>query len=30
MDTPIYALSDRFIVVCVLGWIAVFGYLIYA
>lgn len=23
------ALSDRFIVVCVLGWIAVFGYLIY-
>jgi 4-hydroxybenzoate polyprenyltransferase len=24
------ALSDRFIVVCVLGWIAVFGYLIYA
>lgn len=24
------ALSDRFILVCVLGWIAVFGYLIYA
>jgi 4-hydroxybenzoate polyprenyltransferase len=24
------ALSDRFIMVCVLGWIAVFGYLIYA
>jgi hypothetical protein len=23
------ALSDRFIVVCVLGWLAVFGYLIY-
>jgi len=24
------ALSDRFVIVCVLGWIAVFGYLIYA
>jgi decaprenyl-phosphate phosphoribosyltransferase len=24
------ALSDRFVLVCVLGWIAVFGYLIYA
>ena len=24
------ALSDRFLIVCVLGWIAVFGYLIYA
>lgn len=24
------ALSDRFLIVCVLGWLAVFGYLIYA
>ncbi|MCA3260765.1 MAG: decaprenyl-phosphate phosphoribosyltransferase [Telmatospirillum sp.] len=24
------ALSDRFLIVCVLGWVAVFGYLIYA
>jgi hypothetical protein len=24
------ALGDRFLIVCVLGWLAVFGYLIYA